>query len=82
MNDHIVKAIEEEIERLRHARALLANDSKGTGRKTARRSSAASGSAPKQRRKLSPKARRAIAEAQRKRWAKVKAQKKTAEAEK
>lgn len=74
MNDHILKAIDEEIARLRQARALLGNVSTGTIRKSARKSSAASVSAP--RRKLSAKARRAIADAQRKRWAKVKAEKK------
>ena len=74
MNDHILKALDEEIARLRRARGLLGNVSKGTSRKTAGKSSAASVSEP--RRKLSAKARHAIAEAQRKRWAKVKAQKK------
>jgi hypothetical protein len=84
MNDHILKAIDEEIARLSQARDLLGNVSTGTSRKTARKSSGATGSQPKPRRKLSPKARHAIAEAQRKRWAKVKAQKKltAAEAEK
>lgn len=73
MNDHILKAIDEEIERLRQARNLLGNVGKGTSRKKAGKPSAATGSQPKPRRKLSAKARRAIAEAQRKRWAKVKA---------
>ena len=76
MNDHILNAIDEEIARLRQARALLGNASQGTSRKTARKSSASTGSHPKPRRKLSAKARHAIAEAQRKRWANVKAQKK------
>ena len=75
MNDHILKALDEEIARLRQARSLLGNVSQGTRRKTPGNSSAAAVSEPKPRRKLSPKARRAIAEAQRKRWAKVKAQK-------
>jgi hypothetical protein len=78
MNDHILKAIDEEIERLRQARNLLGNVSQGTSRKTAGKSSTTTGSQPKPRRKLSAKARHAIAEAQRKRWAKVKAQKKAA----
>jgi hypothetical protein len=78
VNDQILKAIDEEIARLRQARDLLGNASQGTSRKTAGRSSAASGSEPKPRRKLSAKARNAIAEAQRQRWAKVKAQKKPA----
>jgi hypothetical protein len=77
VNDHILNAIDEEITRLRQARALLeGNAGKRTSRKTTGRSSAATVSAPKPRRKLSAKARRAIAEAQRKRWAKVKDQKK------
>ena len=79
MNDQILNAIDEEIARLRQARALLGgNVSKRTSRKTAGRSSAATVSNPRPRRKLSAKARRAIAEAQHKRWAKVKAQKKSA----
>jgi hypothetical protein len=74
MNDHILKAIDEEIARLSQARDLLGNASQGTSRKTARKSSPPTGTRP--RRKLSPKARQAIAEAQRKRWARVKAEKK------
>ena len=77
VNDQILKALDEEIARLSQARALLGNVSKGTRRKTAGKSSAAAVSEPKPRRKLSAKARHAIAEAQRKRWAKVNAQKKS-----
>ena len=77
MNDLILKAIDEELARLRQARNLLGNVSKGTSRKTAGKSLAAPVSGPKPRRKLSAKARHAIAEAQRKRWAKVKALKKS-----
>jgi hypothetical protein len=77
VNDHILNAIDEEIARLRQARALLGNVSNGTSRKTAGKPSAATVSGPKPRRKLSAKARHAIAEAQRKRWARVKAQKKS-----
>ena len=72
MNDDILNAIDEEIARLRQARAML-TDSGDTSR--------ASSSVPtkvKTPRKLSAKARNAIAEAQRKRWAKVKSQKKAA----
>jgi hypothetical protein len=76
VNDQILKAIDEEIARLRQARDLLGNVSQGTNRKTAGKSSAASVSEPKPRRKLSAKARHSIAEAQRQRWAKVKAQRK------
>ncbi len=82
MNDHIIlSAIDEEIARLRQARALLGGVSNPTTRKTAKRASASASSEPKPRRKLSAKARHAIAEAQRKRWAKVKSQKKAATAE-
>ena len=78
MNDHIIlNALDEEIARLRQARALLGGVSNATTRKTSKRAS----SEPKPRRKLSAKARHAIAEAQRKRWAKVKSQKKAAAAE-
>lgn len=62
MNDQILNAIDQEIAKLREARALLAEGTTATA---------------KSRRTLSPKARRAIADAQHKRWAKVKRQKKT-----
>ena len=77
MNDQILKAIDEEIARLRQARAILANSSTPAGRKPA-----APAATPKAgtRRKLSAKARRAIADAQRRRWAKVKSQKKATSA--
>jgi hypothetical protein len=76
--DHIWNAIDEEIARLRQARALLDGAAEGPIRKKAKKSSARAISEPKPRRMLSAKARHAIAEAQRKRWAKVKAQKKSA----
>ena len=76
--DHIWNAIDEEIARLRQARALLESDGKGTIRKTSKKASAPAISKPEPRRTLSAKARNAIAEAQRKRWARVKAQKKSA----
>jgi hypothetical protein len=77
LNDQILKAIDEEIARLRQARAILADGRTSAGRKTA-----ANAVIPKtrSRRKLSAKARRAIADAQRRRWAKVKSQKKAAAA--
>jgi hypothetical protein len=74
LNDQILKAIDEEIARLHQARSILAESSTPTG-KPGRKASAP---APAPRRTLSAKARRAIAEAQRKRWAKVKSQKKAA----
>jgi hypothetical protein len=76
LNDQILNAIDEEIARLRQARAMLADSGKTSAGKTG-----ASSSVPvpvKGKRKLSAKARHAIAEAQRKRWAKVKSQKKAA----
>ncbi len=73
MNDQILNAIDEEIARLRQARALLADSETSAGRKTATK---AVGPKTGSRRKLSAKARRAIADAQRRRWAKVKSQKK------
>jgi hypothetical protein len=75
LNDEILKAIDEEIANLRQARAILADSS---GRSTGKRVARATSAEPAPRRKLSAKARRAIAEAQRKRWAKVKSQKKAA----
>jgi ribonucleotide reductase alpha subunit len=76
--DHIWNAIDEEIARLRQARTLLegaaTRPTRGTGKKTSAR--AISGPVP--RRTLSAKARHAIAEAQRRRWAKVHALKKSA----
>lgn len=75
MNEDILKAIDEEIARLRQARALLAEGGAPAGRKSAKRTAAAK---PAPRRILSAKARRAIAEAQRRRWAKVNSQTKSA----
>jgi hypothetical protein len=71
--DHIWNALDEEIARLRQARALLAGAPTGTTRRTAKKTSARAIPAPGTRRTLSAKARRAIADAQRRRWAKVKA---------
>jgi hypothetical protein len=69
LNDHILNAIEEELARLQEARDLLAGSIDITPGKPAKNT------ATKTRRTLSPKARRAIADAQRKRWAKVRSQK-------
>ena len=83
MNDHILNAIDEEIARLRQARAILGGiaatrpPARRRRKRLPRRLQK-----PGPRRKLSAKARRAIAEAQRKRWAKVKSQKKAATAAK
>ena len=78
MYDHIWNAIDEEIARLRQARSLLDGAAEGPTRKTAKKTSARANSGPAPRRTLSAKARHAIAEAQRKRWARVNALKKSA----
>jgi hypothetical protein len=70
VNDQILNAIDEEIAKLRQARAILAESSNAPVRKTP----TAAVTHKKPRRKLSAKARKAIADAQRKRWAKVKSQ--------
>jgi hypothetical protein len=72
MDEKILAAIDEEIARLQQARVLLA----GTHLKS---SNASVRNKPK--RTLSVKARKAIAEGQRKRWAKVKSGKATKPAE-
>jgi hypothetical protein len=72
LNDQILNAIDEEILKLRQARAILTESSQ------ARRTSKSARTSPAPRRTLSAKARRAIADAQRKRWAKVRSQKKSA----
>ena len=76
MNDDILNAIDEEIAALRQARAILAQ----SGTPSAGKNPAATVTHKKPRRKLSAQARKAIADAQHKRWAKVKSQKKAAKA--
>ena len=78
MNDHILNAIDEELARLRQARAILLESGTVPSGKTATTLSSSAPPKTNPRRKLSAKARHAIAEAQRKRWAKVKSQKKAA----
>lgn len=73
MNDEILNAIDEEIAALRQARDILAQSSTLPARKKA-----ATVTHKKPRRQLSAQARKAIADAQHKRWAKVKSQKKAA----
>jgi hypothetical protein len=65
----IIAAIDAELKRLQKARVLLSSI-EGTAKKAA-----PSAKQPAKHRKLSAKARKAIADAQRKRWAKVKAEK-------
>jgi hypothetical protein len=76
VNDDILNAIDEEIAALRQARAILAQ----SGTPSAGKKSAATVTHKKPRRQLSAQARKAIADAQHKRWAKVKSQKKAAKA--
>lgn len=73
MNEQILNAIDNEIARLRQARAILVE--RGIAPSARKSAAAAPGSKP---RTLSLEARKAIANAQRKRWAKVKRQKKAA----
>jgi hypothetical protein len=75
VNDDILNAIDEEIAALRQARDILAQSSTPrAGKKPA------AVTHKKPRRQLSAQARKAIADAQHKRWAKVKSQKKAAKA--
>ena len=76
MNHQILNALDEEIERLRQARAILTGTSQA---RPARKSASTPATANvKPHRIFSEKARRAIADAQRKRWAKVRGEKKPA----
>jgi hypothetical protein len=72
LNNEILTALDEEIARLREARSLLAGSSIRIGGGNAGKIAAQ----PGMKRNLSADARRAIAEAQHRRWAKVKGQKK------
>jgi hypothetical protein len=76
LNDKILNAIDEELARLRQARAILTQSSQASKSARTPRSSAAANTKP--RRTLSAKARRAIGDAQRKRWAEARARKKPA----
>jgi hypothetical protein len=78
LNDQILNAIDEELARLRQARAILQESGTVPAGKTATTLASSLPPKTKPRRKLSAKARHAIAEAQRKRWAKVKSLKKAA----
>jgi len=75
LNDQILQAIDAELARLQQARNILASALPASSHKPGRKATAKA-NAPAPRRKLSAKARKAIADAQRKRWAKVKSQKK------
>lgn len=75
MNEQILEAIDAEIARLQQARNILATALTSTSGKATSKTKGT-------RRQLSPQARKAIADAQKKRWAKVKNQKKAASAAK
>jgi hypothetical protein len=66
--DNIVRMLDEELTTLRKVRALLA----ATGKLPASITHSLTSKQRVRKRSLSPEARRAIAEAQRKRWAKLK----------
>jgi hypothetical protein len=72
LNDQILNALDEEIARLKEARAILAQ------RSQAQSASTPATASHQPQRTFSAKARRAIADAQRKRWAKVRSEKKPA----
>jgi hypothetical protein len=74
LNEQILEAIDAEIARLQQARDILASALSSSPKAGRKKASAAKGA----RRELSPQARKAIADAQRKRWAKVKREKKAA----
>jgi hypothetical protein len=80
LKEQILQAIDEQIATLREVRAILTS-SKTPGRKkpAGKAETTASHSSTQPRRQLSAKARRAIADAQRRRWAKVNSLKKAAE---
>ncbi len=79
MIEKIVQTIDDEIARLQKAREIL----EGGGRvsRSRRQSAPAVSRATAPRRRLSRKARNAISEAQRKRWAKLKSREKSARPE-
>ena len=72
--ESLVHEIDAEIRRLQQAKALLSGTRNGNVGRPAQVAQSTPAAAPK--RVLSPKARKAIADAQKKRWAKIKAQKK------
>jgi hypothetical protein len=75
VNTHeILIALDAEIARLQHARSLIAGSSEPKRRGRPAKSAPSATSAPRKRR-LSPDARKKIAAAQKKRWAKQKAAK-------
>jgi hypothetical protein len=73
--DKIIAEVDAEIEKLQQARALILGTGKpgvATQERGGRRASTGTQKKTGRRRRLSPEARKRIAEAQRKRWAKVK----------
>jgi hypothetical protein len=76
LNEQILEAIDAEIARLQQARDILASALSSSPKTSRKKATTVKGT----RRELSPQARKAIADAQRKRWAKVKREKKAAAA--
>lgn len=68
----ILAALDEEIARLKQVRNLLSGGEKGSGRIKTQPGQSTSNSSVAPKRVLSPEARKRIADAQKKRWAKAK----------
>lgn len=78
MFENVISQIDEQIAKLQQARVLLTGGGSASPTRRGRLAGIAKtiATAPKKRRKLSAAGRRAIAEAQKKRWAAIKAAKK------
>jgi hypothetical protein len=75
MFETVIAQIDRQIAQLQQAKALLGGSAAATKRRGRPAGSKNKGSAPRKRGKLSAAGRKAIAEAQRKRWAAIKAKK-------
>jgi hypothetical protein len=71
MFENVIQEIDRQIARLQQAKALLGGG--GSGKRPGRPAGSENATGPKKRRTMSAAGRKAIAEAQRKRWAAVKA---------
>ena len=76
MFENVLSQIDDQIAKLQQARALLTGSTATPARRGRPAGSKNTTAAPKKRRKMSAAGRKAIAEAQRKRWAALKASKK------
>jgi hypothetical protein len=72
MFENVLAEIDQQIAKLQQARALLIRSTSAPVVKPGRPASPKAAAAPRKRRKLSAAGRKAIAEAQRKRWAAIK----------